>query len=355
MAIVLDKFFIRSLIILFWASVFFLFLFSPRYTFWLRREKSLSIFTFPLLIDGQYIAEFERTTGIKLYIHYYESNDELLTKLRSTKYHGYDIVFPSDYVVKKMIKDGLLKKLDKSRLNFWHRLNPKLLGLYFDPQNDFSVPYLWELYGIGFNKEQFGPQGPPATWGVFFDKKIIVPNLGMLNNAREVIAIATLYLFGSVKRLNAKELKQVQHILKNQKKWVEVYTDLRADGLLLSKTCRAVAAASNNVWQIDDRRLGFLLPKEGGFVTADNICVTTSCQNCDLAYKFINYLFEHETVKHHIEEYAFYPTVTDVSFDRPRGRQLMIKALRNFDMLHFFKKVAPEKQLSELWISLKAE
>ncbi len=349
-----SRFFIRTFSALFWLLLFFLFLFSPRYVSFFQKEKSLSIFTFPLLIDAQYVSEFERRTGIKLYIHYYENNDELLTKLRSTKHHGYDIIFPSDYVVKQMIKEKLLKKLDKSRLQFLNRLNPKLMGLYFDVGNDYSMPYLWEIYGIGYLREHFGESGPPPTWDLIFNKSIASPFIGMLNNAREVIAIATLYRFGTVRKLTLAELKQVKKVLVKQKKHIEVYTDLRTDRLLLSKTCFAVAAASNNVWQMDDPRLGFLLPKEGGFITVDNVCVTETCQKTDFAYQFINYLFEYDTASHHVDEYAFLPTLTDIPFVRERGRQLMKRALKKFKTLHFFKKVASEKQLSDLWISLKA-
>ena len=93
-----------------------------------RSEKSITVFTWPLIIDANYITEFERETGIKVYLSYYENNEELLTKLKTTQGRGYDLVIPSDYTIEQLIKDGLVKKIDISKIDFVDRIHPFLKG-----------------------------------------------------------------------------------------------------------------------------------------------------------------------------------------------------------------------------------
>jgi len=354
MVYLFRKFFVRTLILVFWTLILFLFLFSPRVTQLLRRGKSISIFTFPLLIDAQYIAQFEKRTGAKVHIHYYETNDGLLAKLRSTDQHGYDIIFPSDYALGQLIQEGHLQKLDHAKLNFLNRINPRLRGLYADPKNEYSTPYLWEVYGLGYDKKQF-PDGPPlASWSTLFDEKISPTHIGMLNNAREAVAVAAFYLFGNPEHLTDEQLKQVQELLLQQKRRVSVYTDLRADYLLLSETCSVVACPAGDVWMAEDERIEFLLPKEGSFVSIDNVCIPKESDNTELVYEFINFLYELEVLKHHSDKYYFFPALTLVPFFA-KGQAVMEHTLRNFDKFHFFTAAAPEKKLNEVWISLKGK
>ena len=331
---VIQNFFLRTLIVAFWIFVIVLFLFLPRFTKLFMTEKSITIFTFPLLLDAEYVSEFEMRTGVKIHIHYYETNDGLLAKLRSTDQHGYDIIFPSDYVVEQLIKEDKLQKLDHSRLDFLDRLNPKLLGLYYDPRNEYATPYLWEAYGIGFDKAYFDGKIPEASWKLIFDEKVSPPHIGMLNNAREAVSLAGLYLFGTNENLNQKQLEKIQELLIKQKNRVSVYTDLRGDYLLLSKTCSVIACPAGDVWMAENTQIEFLQPKEGGFVTVDNVCIPKSCTNVDLVYQFINYLYEPNVVKHHSDKYFFFPASPPVPFVG-RGQQVMEKTLSEFEKFRF--------------------
>lgn len=345
---------IRTFIIAFWIGIIFLFLFFPQFATRFKKEKSLTIFTFPLLLDADYVSEFEQRTGIKLYIHYYENNDELLAKMRTTRQHGYDIIFPSGFSVEELIKEGRLKKIDKSRLNFLSLMNPKFFGLYFDPYNEYSIPILWEIYGLGYDKEFFRGNPPEASWRLIFDKKLSPKRIGMSNTPREAVAVAARYLFGDIEQLNDEHVEQIKNLLIEQKRWVEVYADVRADDLLESKMCSVVVCHADNIWTRGDFNLGFLVPKEGGFIGVDSFCLPKESNKDELVYQFINYLYEHDVMQHNVTKYALFPVVSNVT-PLDEGKKLMEEALNNFDTFHFFKNVLPEKTLTNLWISLKAE
>jgi len=346
---------VRMSILFVWLSFIFLFLFSPRITKVFRTEKSIKIFTFPTLLDADYITAFERETGIKLYISYYENNDELLAKLRRTQGGGYDIVMPSDYAVELLIKEGLLKKIDTSKLHFFNSIDSQFLSLYFDPGNIYSIPYMWEFYTIGINTTFFKGNMPDFSWGLIFDKKMINYRVGMVNNAREAVLIAAYYLFGSIDNLTNNKIKQIKKLLIEQKKWVEAYTDLRSDYLLLSGSCPVAVGMSGEIWRASrfEKKIDFLIPQEGSFIVLDNIVLPKKRSNKeDLVYAFINYLYRPEVQAYHANALSLFPVIEDISLsDYFLNTKKKIKKIKK---LEFFKNVLSEKQLHNIWITLKA-
>ena len=140
----------RITIFLLWLAIVGFILIIPRIRF--VEHNALSVFAWPGVFSEEQIKRFEQETGIKVYLSSYASNEELLVKLRATRGHGYDLVMPSDYAVKKLIDEGLLKKIDKQKLNFVQALNPVLMGHSFDPNNDYALPYVWELYLMGMSR-----------------------------------------------------------------------------------------------------------------------------------------------------------------------------------------------------------
>ncbi|SUG66597.1 spermidine/putrescine-binding periplasmic protein [Salmonella enterica subsp. enterica] len=77
----------------------------------------------------------------------YESNETMYAKLKTYKDGAYDLVVPSTYYVDKMRKEGMIQKIDKSKLTNFHNLDPEMLNKPFDPNNDYSVPYIWGRNG----------------------------------------------------------------------------------------------------------------------------------------------------------------------------------------------------------------
>ncbi len=160
---------IRSLILLFWSSMLTLLLYLPTFEREELEPTSISVFTWGDILEPELIQKFEKKTGIKVYLNYYASNEELMVKMRATGGKGYDMIIPSDYAVETMRKEGLLKKLDHSKLHICSKIHPLLLNRKFDPDNSYSVPYLWEVYGLGYDKNFFGPNPPFASWDLIFD------------------------------------------------------------------------------------------------------------------------------------------------------------------------------------------
>ncbi len=351
----------RFWIICFWIIILFGFLYSPTLLRWMHRdEKSITVFTWPLIIDANYITAFERETGIKVYISYYESNEELLTKLKTTQGRGYDLVIPSDYTVEQLIKERLVKKIDMSKLDFADRIHPFLKNNYYDPKNEYSLAYFWSVYGLGIDRDAFGGQIPEATWALIFEKDKIKSRIGMTDSAREAIMIATQYLYGSIDALSRPEaLHAVQQLLLKQKQWVEVYSDVRSGDLLASKSCAVVAALSPDIARLKKEypNISFILPKEGSFMLIDAFLIPVLSEKDDLTYQFLNYLYRPDVVKHNVERYGFCSPVMDVTGDanpEAEGAREACPTGKRAKNLEFFRSIIPESTINDIWINLMA-
>jgi len=350
-----TKIIVRFIIVCFWVAVISLLLFLPKLSTFFRTDKSITVFTFPMLLDADFLSNFEKETGIKLHISYYENNDELLVKMKESQGSEYDIIIPSDYAVELLIKEGLLKKIDKSKLTFLKTIDPIFMGQYFDPKNEYSIPYLWETYKIGIKSSFFKGKAPPASWRLIFDETVAPNKIGMINNAREAILIAAFYLFGSIDNLTKHKIEKVRQLLIKQKKWVEVYTDLRADYLLLSGMVSVAVGMSGEIWHATrfDNGLDFLIPQEGTFMVIDSIALPIKSSKDDLVYRFINYLYRSDIVAFHVDKYSLFPVTTNVTLSH-YFISSMEKILNETKKLEFFRNVLSEEQLNEIWIELKA-
>jgi spermidine/putrescine transport system substrate-binding protein len=333
----------------------YLFLHIPTFIDYFRTQKSINVLAWPSVMDAEYFQEFEKKTGIKVYLTYFDSYEELVVKLRAGG-GDYDLVMAADYVVNILKEEGLVKKIDRQKIDFWQSLYKPLLGLYYDRLNEYTIPFAWEIYGIGINTDYFKDAMPPATWGLLFDPAIAPARLGMLDDAREVVSIAALYLFGKKKKndITDDELEKVKQLLLAQKKLVAMYTDLRTDYLLASGTVPVVLGISSNIYNAMRQRknIQFLLPKEGSFLVIDVMLLPHTTQKENLVYEFLNYLYKPEILQKYADRYNFFPVRDGVT--SCENRFFLTPAQSLFSSLRFFNYAISEQQLRDLWITLKS-
>lgn len=341
--------YMRVAIVLFWLAAVLFFLQLPKIMSLFSSKKTLYIATWPLLIDAQYIKNFEQETGIKVELTYFERSEELYSKLKATEGQGYDLIFPSDYTVHLLIKEGLLKKIDKSRLDFWHRMDPRLLGNYYDPNNDYSIPFFWGVFGIGFNKKIYG-ENPDPSWEMLFSPQ--AKHIVMSDNPRESVLIGAQYLFGDVRALKDKKAQEaVKELLKAQKPRVDVYTDERIDHLLSTENNPLAFGLATDVSRAmrHNKNIGFFVPKEGGFYIIDSIAIPKKSTREDLAYSFINYLYRREVMNYHIKLYHMCSPLTDTILQDGYNPDL-----QTFKKLQFLTDVISEAEFNNIWIDVLA-
>ena len=351
----LPRLFFYILVIALWGGAIFLFLYTPLLVNMMRRQETINILAWPQVIDTQYLKKFEEKTGIKVNISYFEHNEELFTKLKLGQQHDYDLIMPSDYVTKLLIEEGLLKKIDRSKLDFWDQLYPALLGHYYDPLNDYTIPIYWTPIGLGVDRDYFHGKLPVASWSLIFDEQISPKHIAVFDDPRELPLITAQYLFGSIEGIDEEKIEKIKKLLIKQKSWVELYTDMRPEYILASKTSPVAVVYAADLVKIMRRfeNIDFLIPQEGGFVLIDSFAIPSATNKDKLIYQLLNYLYDPAILGQYVEKFDFFPPTKTVVMDG-KFRKMSIPTNAMFKKLYFFKSVIPEKMLNDLWIAVKS-
>ncbi len=332
------------------------FLSLGRLTELFNQEKSINVVVWGQILDKEFLSDFERETGIRVNMSYIESNEELLAKLHSTEAHDYDLIMPSDWAAELLIKEGLVKKLDRNKITVWNDIYPTLCHHYFDPHNEYTIPYFWSFMGLGINSSYWDEGSVPKTWGLIFDERIMPKRIGMIENARALVLIAALYLFGEIRALNSDEVDKIKKLLGQQKSHVEIYTDSRSEYILASGAVPVGVVLSGDLLKIMKRfdNIDFVIPKEGAFAVIDSFAIPTTTEKDDLVYPFLNYLFRPDIVEKYIEKFDFFPAIElDVAYDDDRFARLTEPTQDLFKNIHFFKDVISKEVVNDVLVTLK--
>ncbi len=148
-------------------------------------KTTLNVLNWGDYIDPELLRQFEDETGIKVKYTTMTSNEEMLVKLASPD-NIYDVCFPSDYIIEKLVADDLLYAIDKSNIPNLSNIDPRFLDLSFDPGNTYSVPYMWGTVGILYNTTMVSD--PVDSWNILWNEKYAGEIL-MYDSMRDTIGI----------------------------------------------------------------------------------------------------------------------------------------------------------------------
>lgn len=356
----LSKYCLRIVIVLFWIGFIFGFLYFPNLKMLPYEENSMVIFCWGDILDPDVVAEFEKETGVKVHLNYYSSNEELLVKLRATDGAGYDLIMPSDYGVATLIKENLVKPLDRKQMNFFPSLNPFLLGHFYDPENRYSVPFSWEVYGLGVDEDYFKGKPFVPSWRLIFDKSFIDYKISMINEPLEAILMGGFYLFKKSVDFTSEEFKAIRSLLIDQRSWIEAYANFRGDYFLATKNCPVAVASSSYMWK--SKKLfpfiKFIIPEEGTYITIENFCIPIKSNKENFAYAFMNYIFKPKSVATHFENFGFFPSTLNATHLMeldPDAKAILFTPRGDFQKFQFFTNFIPDEEVHKLWIDIKTQ
>jgi spermidine/putrescine transport system substrate-binding protein len=267
----------------------------------------LHIYNWSDYIDEEIYAEFEEEFGVRVVEDTFASNEELLAKLQAGA-TGYDIIIPSDYMVDIMIQEGMLSELNKENIPNIANLDPVFTDPPFDPGMKYCLPYQWGTTGIGYNTEFFDE--PPDSWSYIFDPEMAAQfdgKISMLNDSREAMGAALKYLGHSLNSTNPAELEEARDLLISIKPYLFAY-DSEQFGDLMSANETVIGHGWSGEYFLaayEDERIWYTIPKEGGVIWVDNMCIPETAPNKYTAEVFMNYLLRPE-VGAKITNYTWY-------------------------------------------------
>ena len=349
-------------ILFFYLSIILFFLFIPKFLNFFKlnifSDDIINIYAFTDIIPSQVVKEFEKETGIKVRLKYFDTNEDLFAKFKISKGEGYDLITISDYMVELLRKEDLLQKLDHSKIKVFENLDERLLNRYFDPGNIYSIPYVWLVLGIVYNKDKFKDQ--TIDWNLVFKKSLDLNyKICMPEDELELVYLTSIYLFGKIEDLNKSELKQVEDILIKQKKWIESYTLAGSIYFLESDVIPLAVIPSNLAKKVIEKnsRFEFTVPKKGSLMSIENMAIPVCSKKSHLVYKLINFMLSKKTLKTNIFEFGYNPA-SKIAYDLPSVKFMKSNMLFPpdyiFDKLHLVHTNISLKSVNDIWLKVRA-
>ena len=236
------------------------------------------------------IAEFENLTGITVNYTTYASNEDMYSKLKSGGV-SYDVIIPSDYMIERMVKEGMLQKLDFANIPNYSYIANEYKNLYFDPENAYSVPYTGGMVGLIYNTKMV--EEAPDSWTALWDERY-ANNILMINNPRDAFAIAQSILGMDYNNESPAAWRVAAELLKEQKNIVPTYVN---DEIFLKMESGEAALApyfAGDFLTMYDNNpdLAFVYPKEGVNFFVDAACILKGAKNKLAAELYINFLLD---------------------------------------------------------------
>lgn len=301
--------------------------------------------------------EFEELTGIKVNYTTYDTNESMYAKIKSGG-ADYDVVVPSDYMIGKMIKEGLLAKLDFSNIPNMSLIGSQYKGRDYDPGDEYCVPYTWGVVGIIYNTTMV--EGEIDSWNALWDPAY-KGNVLMFNNSRDAFAIASKKLGLSLNPSTAEEVQQAAEELKKQKGVVQAYVmDEIFDKMEGGEAALAPYYAGDAIVMMEENPdLAFAIPKEGTNYFVDAMCVPATSAHKEAAEMYINFMCETEVALANCEFIGY-------STPQVEAEQLLPDELKNSPIMYPSQEVLANtetfnvlsdelnKAMDEAWSNVKS-
>ncbi len=254
------------------------------------RGGELNVFIWSNYLPDSVIAEFEQKYNARVNVELYDSNEALLAKLQSGG-AKYDIVVPSDYMVTVLKEQGLLEEINLDAITNFSNLDPQFVGLPYDPNNQFSVAYMWGTTGIAYRKDKIAE--PVDSWSALLDERYR-DRVAMLDDVRETLGAMLKYQGKTLNSTDEKEITEAARLLAMQKPLVKAYDSGGFDLLLLSGDVWIAQAYSGQIAKamMENPNIAYVVPKEGCTYFVDNLCIPRNAEHKGLAQEFINFVLD---------------------------------------------------------------
>lgn len=306
------------------------------------------------------IEEFTKQTGIRVNYTTYSTNEELYAKL-SAGGSDYDVIVPSDYMIGKLINEGMLQKLDYSNIPNYQYIDESFKGLNYDAGNEYTVPYMWGTVGIFYNKTMVDEADlKEQSWDILWNEKYS-GKIFMFDNPRDSFAIALKKLGYSMNTTDENEIREAYNALTEQKPLLQGYLmDQIFNKMANNEAALAPYYAGDYIMMSEDNEnVGYFVPKEGTNRFVDAMCIPVGGKHKTEAEMFINFMCETE-ISVANSEYIGYSTPVSTALEQldPEiaNNPIYYPSAETLANTELFITLPNETYalMEELWIKLKA-
>ena len=322
-------------------------------------SKTLKVFNWGVYIDETLINEFEAEYGVEVIYDTFDSNETMYTKLASGEV--YDVLYPSDYMVDRLIEEGLVQKLESETKAVLESYLPFILGQDYDPDNDYSIPYFWGNVGILYDTNIVDEKDVSEGWNVFKNPKY-AGQVYFYDSERDAFMVALKALGYSTNTENESELSLAYEWLVelNQSMKAVYVTDDVIDNMIAGNKALAIVYSGDAAYILDENEdMAYFVPNEGSNVWIDSMVIPSNAQNPKLANAWIRFMSSVDAMERNTLEVGYTTVRQDVYTEMIVGDYegnvaYDVRMDNPKDEVYEYNKTLKQK-LSDLWIKVKAQ
>lgn len=250
----------------------------------------VNVYNWGEYIDMSVLEDFTAATGIKVNYQTYDSNEALYGKLAGGA-TGYDVIIPSDYMIGQMVEEDMLEPLNFDHIPNFADVDPTLKNPEYDPENLYSVPYMYGILGIIYNTTLVDPGEDMETWDVLWDETY-THDILMFDNSRDTVGIALKKLGYSYNTTDPAQIQEALDLLIAQKPLIQGYFMDKIFEKMEGANCAIGVYYYGDYLTMAENNpdLAFAIPREGTNRYVDAMCIPKGAEHKENAEAFINFM-----------------------------------------------------------------
>lgn len=319
-----------------------------------------------LYLPGEYLGEnvisdFEKQYGVRVIVENFDSNEMMYTKLMAGD--RYDVIIPSDYMIERLMNEDFLQPLDKSMIPNMENMSDAVLGMSYDPDNTYSIPYFWGSVGLVYNHENVDPAVIESEGWEVLRNTDYAGHIYIYDSERDSFMMAFKALGYSMNTEDPNEINNAyEWLLQMNNTMSPVYvTDEVIDGMMNGYKDIAVVYSGDAAVVLDENEdMSFYMPSQGTNIWCDAMVIPQNAENPKLAHEFINYMLTYEAAFDNTETVGYTSPNAEVFEEMTSSEDLYAdnaaylprSGYEKDEMFHDNQVLM--RELSKLWIKVKA-
>lgn len=319
-----------------------------------------------LYLPGEYLGEnvisdFEKQYGVRVIVENFDSNEMMYTKLMAGD--RYDVIIPSDYMIERLMNEDFLQPLDKSMIPNMENMSDAVLGMSYDPDNTYSIPYFWGSVGLVYNHENVDPAVIESEGWEVLRNTDYAGHIYIYDSERDSFMMAFKALGYSMNTEDPNEINDAyEWLLQMNNTMSPVYvTDEVIDGMMNGYKDIAVVYSGDAAVVLDENEdMSFYMPSQGTNIWCDAMVIPQNAENPKLAHEFINYMLTYEAAFDNTETVGYTSPNAEVFEEMTSSEDLYAdnaaylprSGYEKDEMFHDNQTLM--RELSKLWIKVKA-
>ena len=319
-----------------------------------------------LYLPGEYLGEnvisdFEKQYGVRVIVENFDSNEMMYTKLMAGD--RYDVIIPSDYMIERLMNEDFLQPLDKSMIPNMENMSDAVLGMSYDPDNTYSIPYFWGSVGLVYNHENVDPAVIESEGWEILRNTDYAGHIYIYDSERDSFMMAFKALGYSMNTEDSNEINDAyEWLLQMNNTMSPVYvTDEVIDGMMNGYKDIAVVYSGDAAVVLDENEdMSFYMPSQGTNIWCDAMVIPQNAENPKLAHEFINYMLTYEAAFDNTETVGYTSPNAEVFEEMTTSEDLYAENAAYLprsgydkdEMFHDNQTLM--RELSKLWIKVKA-